>query len=202
MLPNFQNVAQFPKFCPIFPNFAQFSKCCPIFKCLPKGFPIFKMLPNFQNFDRCPKFCPISKILPDFQNVTQFSKILPNFQKFAQISPNFQNFARFSKCYPIFKILHNFLLGDGVDLLGDGVNLLGDGGDPRSIAGGSSKMTVAQKCPGAMEITKNCKEPGGVQLCTVEVCKIKIDALQKKSLYCVKQCTKGHSVQHQGHQKQ
>ena len=94
------------------------------------------------------------------------------------------------------------LLGDGCDLLGDGVNLLGDGGDPRSIAGGSSKMTVAQKCPGAMEITKNCKEPGGVQLCTVEVCKIKIDALQKKSLYCVKQCTKGHSVQHQGHQKQ
>ena len=34
-------------------------------------------------------------------------------------------------------------LGNGVDLLGDGVNLLGDGGDPRSIAGGSSKTTVA-----------------------------------------------------------
>ena len=37
------------------------------------------------------------------------------------------------------------LLGDGVDLLGDGVDLLGDGGDPRSIAVGSSKTTVAQK---------------------------------------------------------
>ena len=35
------------------------------------------------------------------------------------------------------------LLGEGVDLLGDGVDLLGDGGDPRSIAGGSSKTTVA-----------------------------------------------------------
>ena len=46
------------------------------------------------------------------------------------------------------------LLGDGVDLLGDGVDLLGDGGDPRSIAGGSSKTTVAQKSPGAMEIQK------------------------------------------------
>ena len=37
------------------------------------------------------------------------------------------------------------LLGEGVDLLGDGVDLLGDGGDPRSIAVGSSKTTVAQK---------------------------------------------------------
>ena len=37
------------------------------------------------------------------------------------------------------------LLGYGVDLLGDGGDLLGDGGDPRSIAGGSSKTTVAQK---------------------------------------------------------
>ena len=44
------------------------------------------------------------------------------------------------------------LLGDGVDLLvygvnllGDGVHLLGDGGVPRSIAGGSSRTTVAQK---------------------------------------------------------
>ena len=36
------------------------------------------------------------------------------------------------------------LFGEGVDLLGDGVDLLGDGGDPRSIAGGSSKTTVAQ----------------------------------------------------------
>ena len=42
----------------------------------------------------------------------------------------------------------------GVDILRDGVDLLGDGGDPRSIAGGSSKTTVAQKCPGAMEIQK------------------------------------------------
>ena len=31
------------------------------------------------------------------------------------------------------------LLGNVGDLLGDGVDLLGDGGDPRSIAGGSSK---------------------------------------------------------------
>ena len=93
------------------------------------------------------------------------------------------------------------LLVDGVDLLGEGVDLLGDGGAPRSIAGGSSKTTVAKKCPGAMEITKDCKEPGSVQLCTVEVCEIKIDALKEKSLYSVKQCTKGHSVQHQGHQK-
>ena len=31
------------------------------------------------------------------------------------------------------------------ELLGDGGDLLGDGGDPRSIAGGSSKTTVAQK---------------------------------------------------------
>ena len=41
-------------------------------------------------------------------------------------------------------------LVDGVDLLGDGGDLLGDGGDPRSIAGGSSKTTFAQKCSGAM----------------------------------------------------
>ena len=46
------------------------------------------------------------------------------------------------------------LLVDGGDLLGDGVDLLGDSGDPRSIAGGSSKTTVAQKCPGAIEIQK------------------------------------------------
>ena len=43
------------------------------------------------------------------------------------------------------------LLGDGVDLLGDGFDLLGDGGDPRSIAEGSSKTTVAQKCSGAIQ---------------------------------------------------
>ena len=60
------------------------------------------------------------------------------------------------KAYLIF----GDLLGDGVDLLGydgdllgDGVDLL-DGGDPRGIAGGSSKTTVAQKCSGAMEIQK------------------------------------------------
>ena len=46
------------------------------------------------------------------------------------------------------------LLGDGVDLLGDGVDLLGDGGDPRSIAGGSSKTTVAQKGDQRLEIRK------------------------------------------------
>ena len=53
------------------------------------------------------------------------------------------------------------LLGDGdhlpgeeVDLPGDSGNLLGEGGDPRSIAGGLSKTTVAQKCSGAMEIQK------------------------------------------------
>ena len=46
------------------------------------------------------------------------------------------------------------LRGEGVDLLGDDVDLLGDGGDPKSIAGGSSKTTVAQKCQGAMEIHK------------------------------------------------
>ena len=46
------------------------------------------------------------------------------------------------------------LLGDVGDLLGDVVDLLGDGGNPRSIAGGSSKMTVAQKCSEAMEIQK------------------------------------------------
>ena len=43
------------------------------------------------------------------------------------------------------------------DLIGNGANLLGNGvdlPDPRRIAGGSSKMTVAQKCPGAMEIQK------------------------------------------------
>ena len=46
------------------------------------------------------------------------------------------------------------LLGDGFDLLGDGVDLLGDGGDPRSIAGGSSKTTVAQKGDQRLEIRK------------------------------------------------
>ena len=46
------------------------------------------------------------------------------------------------------------LLGDGVNLLGGGGDLLGDGGDPRSIAGVSSKTTVAQKCSGAMEIQR------------------------------------------------
>ena len=46
------------------------------------------------------------------------------------------------------------LLVDGVDLLGVGGDLLGDGGDPRSIAGESSKTTVAQKCSGTMEIQK------------------------------------------------
>ena len=46
------------------------------------------------------------------------------------------------------------LLGEGVDLLGDGVDLLGDGGDPRSIAGGSSKTTVAQKGDQRLEIRK------------------------------------------------
>jgi hypothetical protein len=46
------------------------------------------------------------------------------------------------------------LLGDGVDLLGDGVDLLGDGGDPRNIAGGSSKTTVAQKGDQRLEIRK------------------------------------------------
>ena len=35
-----------------------------------------------------------------------------------------------------------------------GGDLLSDGGDPRSIAGGSSKTTVAEKCSGAMEIQK------------------------------------------------
>ena len=46
------------------------------------------------------------------------------------------------------------MLGDGGDLHGDGVNILGDGGNLLSIAGGSSKMTVEQKCSGAMEIQK------------------------------------------------
>ena len=46
------------------------------------------------------------------------------------------------------------LLGEGVDLLGDGVDLLGDGGDPRSIAGGPSKTTVAQKGDQRLEIRK------------------------------------------------
>ena len=46
------------------------------------------------------------------------------------------------------------VLGDGVDLLGDGVDLLGHGGDPRSIAGGSSKTTVAQKGDQRLEIRK------------------------------------------------
>ena len=46
------------------------------------------------------------------------------------------------------------LLGEGVDLLGDGVDLLGDGGDPRSIAGGSSKTTVAQEIQKYDGVTK------------------------------------------------
>ena len=46
------------------------------------------------------------------------------------------------------------LLSDGVKVLGDGVDLLGDGGDPRSIAGGSSKTTVAQKGDQRLEIRK------------------------------------------------
>ena len=50
------------------------------------------------------------------------------------------------------------LLGEGVDLLGDGVDLLGDGGDPRNIAGGSSKTTVAQKGDQRLEIRK-CDGP-------------------------------------------
>ena len=50
------------------------------------------------------------------------------------------------------------LLGEGVDSLGDGVDLLGDGGDPRSIAGGSSKTTVAQKGDQRLEIRK-CDGP-------------------------------------------
>ena len=50
------------------------------------------------------------------------------------------------------------LLGEGVDLLGDGVDLLGDGGDPRSIAGGPSKTTVAQKGDQRLEIRK-CDGP-------------------------------------------
>ena len=50
------------------------------------------------------------------------------------------------------------LLGEGVDLLGDGVDLLGDGGDPRSIAAGSSKTTVAQKGDQGLEIRK-CDQP-------------------------------------------
>ena len=50
------------------------------------------------------------------------------------------------------------LLGEGVDLLGDGVDLLGDGGDPRSIAVGSSKTTVAQKGDQRLEIRK-CDGP-------------------------------------------
>ena len=60
--------------------------------------------------------------------------------------------------------MHN-LLGDGgdllvygVDLLGDGVDLLRDGGDPRSIAVGSSKATVAQKGDRRLEIRK-CDQP-------------------------------------------
>ena len=44
------------------------------------------------------------------------------------------------------------LLSDGGDLLGDGVDLLGEGGDPRSIAGGSSKTTIAQKGDQRLEI--------------------------------------------------
>ena len=44
------------------------------------------------------------------------------------------------------------------ELLGDGGDLLGDGGDPRSIAGGSSKTTVAQKGNQRLEIRK-CEGP-------------------------------------------
>ena len=50
------------------------------------------------------------------------------------------------------------LLGEGVDLLGEGVDLLGDSVDPRSIAGGSSKTTVAQKGDQRLEIWK-CDGP-------------------------------------------
>ena len=48
------------------------------------------------------------------------------------------------------------LFGDCVNLLVDGVNLLGDSVDLlcNSIAGGSSKKIVAQKCSGTMEIQK------------------------------------------------
>ena len=46
------------------------------------------------------------------------------------------------------------LRGEGVDLLGDDVDLLGDGGDPKSIAGGSSKTTVAQMGDQRLEIRK------------------------------------------------
>ena len=35
--------------------------------------------------------------------------------------------------------------------IGDGLDLLDDGGKRLSIAGRSSKMTVAQKCPGAIK---------------------------------------------------
>ena len=42
--------------------------------------------------------------------------------------------------------------------LGDGVDLLGDGGDPRNIAGGSSKTTVAQNGDQRLEIPK-CDQP-------------------------------------------
>ena len=38
----------------------------------------------------------------------------------------------------------------GSKKLGDGGDLLGDGGNLLSIAGGSSKTTVAQKCQGAI----------------------------------------------------
>ena len=46
------------------------------------------------------------------------------------------------------------LLGEGVDLRGEGVDLLGDGGDPKSIAGGSSKTTVVQMGDQRLEIQK------------------------------------------------
>ena len=54
------------------------------------------------------------------------------------------------------------LLGEGVDLLGDGVDLLGDGGDPRSIAVGSSKTTVAQKGDQRLEIRKCDQRTNGL----------------------------------------
>ena len=53
-------------------------------------------------------------------------------------------------------------LGDGGNLLGDGVDLLGDGGDPRSIAGGSSKTAVAQKGDQRLEIGK-CDGPADLR---------------------------------------
>ena len=73
----------------------------------------------------------------------------------SQILAHFKNVGTF-QIDDLFFSQETLLVFYGVDLLGDGVHLLGDGGDgdPRSIAGGSSKTTVAHKCPGAMEIQK------------------------------------------------